>query len=254
MRRGHAAAASVGALALAITAGAAGAPRRGAGTLELNGTFAIKITRTACPPSAPDTTDCYDNSGTGVVPGLGSTSIRFTLLQARDPANEACKYWSAPSVALTVAGRGGFELTASNPTCQLPGSTGSMAFTVTGATGIYGGASGSGTILESGSVETGAGHVVWTGRLTVPRVDFDLTPPVLGGAGSKTIRLARKTRRVRVRYTVTAADAVDGPVAVACKPPSGSLFRSGRTRVTCTAVDSSGNTATTSFVVTVKRR
>jgi hypothetical protein len=57
----------------------------------------------------------------------------------------------------------------------------------------------------------------------------------------------------RVRYSVSATDATDGLVPAACLPKSGSAFRVGRTSVTCTAVDSSGNTATSRFVITVKR-
>jgi hypothetical protein len=42
-------------------------------------------------------------------------------------------------------------------------------------------------------------------------------------------------------------------VPVSCKPRPGSLFRVGRTKVTCKAVDSSGNTVTGRFTVTVKQ-
>jgi len=41
------------------------------------------------------------------------------------------------------------------------------------------------------------------------------------------------------------------PVTVACNPPSGSSFPVGTTTVTCTATDTSNNTATTSFTVNV---
>jgi HYR domain len=41
-------------------------------------------------------------------------------------------------------------------------------------------------------------------------------------------------------------------VAVKCRPRSGSFFRRGRTSVTCSATDANGNTATATFVVTVK--
>jgi hypothetical protein len=59
---------------------------------------------------------------------------------------------------------------------------------------------------------------------------------------------------VRVTYKVTATDDVDGPVPVACRPSSGSRFKIGRTIVTCSASDKTGNTATARFTVTVKRR
>jgi uncharacterized repeat protein (TIGR01451 family) len=53
-----------------------------------------------------------------------------------------------------------------------------------------------------------------------------------------------------VNYTVSASDNCPG-VTVVCVPPPGSIFPLGTTTVTCTATDSSGNTATCSFRVTV---
>ncbi len=48
-----------------------------------------------------------------------------------------------------------------------------------------------------------------------------------------------------------AMDDCDGPVAVTCTPPSGSVFTVGTTAVQCTAVDTCGNQATSQFDVTV---
>jgi hypothetical protein len=48
-----------------------------------------------------------------------------------------------------------------------------------------------------------------------------------------------------------ATDVVDTAVAVDCDPASGSSFAAGTTPVTCTATDDSGNTASTTFDVTV---
>ena len=53
---------------------------------------------------------------------------------------------------------------------------------------------------------------------------------------------------------VTAQDAVDGSVPAICTPRSGRAFTVGKTKVACSAVDSSGNTAKTTFTVTVKPR
>jgi hypothetical protein len=49
----------------------------------------------------------------------------------------------------------------------------------------------------------------------------------------------------------TASDLVDGPVPVTCLPASGSTFNAGSTTVNCSATDSRGNTAHSSFVVTI---
>jgi hypothetical protein len=53
-----------------------------------------------------------------------------------------------------------------------------------------------------------------------------------------------------VTYTATASDNCPG-VTVTCTPPSGSCFPISVTTVTCTATDTSGNTATCSFTVSV---
>ena len=54
-----------------------------------------------------------------------------------------------------------------------------------------------------------------------------------------------------VTYSATASDIVDGSVAVTCTPPSGSTFAIGTTAVSCSASDSTGNTATGTFSITV---
>jgi HYR domain len=54
-----------------------------------------------------------------------------------------------------------------------------------------------------------------------------------------------------VTWTASAVSVVDGSVPVTCTPPSGSTFDLGTTPVTCTASDSTGNSATGSFNVTV---
>jgi hypothetical protein len=82
---------------------------------------------------------------------------------------------------------------------------------------------------------------------------FDRTPPILSGGSSKTVVAPRNAKAVRVTYKVRARDAGHGSVAVICKPRSGSSFKLGRTRVTCSATDASGNKATARFTITVKR-
>jgi HYR domain len=104
------------------------------------------------------------------------------------------------------------------------------------------------------NVSFGRGTETWTGTLAVPGLEFDVTPPTLSGARSKTVRAPKRARRIRVIYKVTASDAVDGQLPVSCEPRSGARFPIGRTFVTCKATDSSGNTRGARFVVTVKRR
>ena len=52
-------------------------------------------------------------------------------------------------------------------------------------------------------------------------------------------------------FSASANDDHDGPLTPTCSPPSGSNFPVGTTNVTCTATDSSGNTGSASFNVTV---
>jgi HYR domain/Right handed beta helix region len=54
-----------------------------------------------------------------------------------------------------------------------------------------------------------------------------------------------------VNYTVTASDDCEGSLTPSCSPPSGSTFQKGTTTVTCTATNSSKNTSSCSFPVTV---
>ena len=52
-------------------------------------------------------------------------------------------------------------------------------------------------------------------------------------------------------YVASATDLVDGSVPVTCAPASGSLFPLGKTTVTCSAADLSGNIGNDAFVVNV---
>jgi HYR domain len=55
-----------------------------------------------------------------------------------------------------------------------------------------------------------------------------------------------------VAFTASATDWKGRPVPVTCQPRSGSLFRLGQTRVSCTAVDRRESSTTGSFPVTVE--
>ncbi len=138
--------------------------------------------------------------------------------------------------------------------CGLRCATQTQTFTVTGGTGIYAGASGTGTVKRAlGTTPYGSfGSETWTGTLTVPGLDFDVTRPTLAGATNKTVRAKKGAKSAPVAFRVTAQDDRDGTLPVACSPRSGSRFRIGRTRVTCSSIDGSANTAKASFTVTVR--
>jgi len=156
---------------------------------------------------------------------------------------------------LAVAGKGDLEVAVADGECLVPAYNSPQRFTVTGGTGIYAGASGGGTLERQLGEPTSTGRYgreTWTGTLVVPGLEFDLTRPTLTGAANKTVKAKKGAKSARVVFRVTAKDDRDGTLPVACAPSSGSRFRIGRTRVACSATDSSGNTATASFTVTVK--
>jgi len=161
---------------------------------------------------------------------------------------------------LSIARKGDLDLAvAQHSGClaqeNVPGAS-PQTFTVTGGSGVFAGASGSGTVTRvAGPPGVNVpGIDTWTGTVVVPgEINLDLTAPTISGATSKVVRAPRSAKSVRVRFRVTAADDVDGSVPVLCRPSSGSRFRIGRTPVTCSATDAAANTATARFTVTVKR-
>ncbi len=74
----------------------------------------------------------------------------------------------------------------------------------------------------------------------------DRTPPVIT-APNNMVRLSNGPSPIT--YDVTVIDDVGGVVPINCIPPSGSIFPIGRTVVTCTATDATGNVATKSFTI-----
>jgi hypothetical protein len=163
------------------------------------------------------------------------------------------------TLRLRVLGKGDLELRVDSTGCvdRVPPNPvrAEAAFTITGGSGRYAGASGGGTYVDmSNGPPSFRGTDTWNGTLVVPGLSFDLTPPVLTGAAGRTIRVPRRVKRVRVGYAVTAQDDVEGALPVTCRPKSRSWFRVGRTQVRCSATDTSANESKVAFVVTVKRR
>ena len=253
-------------IALAILTGASLAgsatarTARSGGTLNLHAELDLVSQLGACPPDVSGT-DCAARTGEGLVPGLGKVTESYTfLLNLGPPCAVGFGKALAYAVPLVVAGKGEIDIAvAEAPECldQEAVRTQTQSFVITAGTGIYAGASGSGTVerILSGLTPSGRrGTETWTGTLAVPGLEFDVTPPTLSGAVDKTVRARRDAKRVRVRYAVTARDDVDGTVPASCTPRSGNRFPIGRTRVTCSATDTSGNRQTVKFTVIVKRR
>lgn len=230
------------------------------GTLDLQARLSRKSVPVApCPSGSPPSAECYTTTGEGDVRGLGR-GVKQSFVAIRDPSQcpSGSKLLGYPA-RFVVAGKGEINLAvAEHPDClnQEALRIASQSFTITGGTGIYAGASGSGRV-ERSLVQTPvgpAGTETYVGTLAVPGLEFDLTKPTITGARAKTVRAPKKANRVRVTFRVTAQDDVDGSVRVACRPASSSRFKVGRTTVKCLATDTSFNTATASFRVTVRRR
>ena len=258
---------AVVALTIALVAGALVASARGenpTGTLDFRFELRITYPSTSCPTGTPSTVECFDRTGSGVVPGLGNVEESYAY--AIDNASRNCpvqleqesRRLPATTARLSVAGKGTIELRIGASDCiarvGFPIEA-TVPFTITGGSGLYSGASGAGSVTTVSNATTPASGVdTWAGTLAVPGLQFDVTPPTITGARSKTVRAPRRAKRIRVTYSVTARDDVDGVVPAKCSPRSGSRFKLGRTRVTCTATDTSGNETAASFTVSVRRR
>ncbi|HMI99982.1 MAG TPA: HYR domain-containing protein [Gaiellaceae bacterium] len=245
------------ALAVAATVQvASGVAKTGAtmGSLTFEAALGMTSRLGPCPPGSPPDADlCAARTGSGAVRGLGEVSETYTFfVQEGD-----CDRVFETTVRLEVAGKGELQLAVDRyrGECISSSLNLSRTFTITGGSGIYAGASGGGTVSHRG-ISTPSGSVgrdTWTGTLSVPGLEFDVTPPTLSGAVNKTVRARRGSKRVRVTYRVTASDAVDGSVPVLCQPRSRSRFKIGRSFVKCSATDTSANAKTGRFRVIVKR-
>jgi HYR domain len=258
------------ALALALSAAIAFAPSAGAG----NGTRTATATSlrvalawrggdAACPTGYPATTECHPHpGGPTAVPGLGFVSQ--SLLFAVDIAPSGCPAGTQRALSypaqLVVEDRGTILLSvAASDTCAemgVPVLSVAQTFTITGGTGVFAGASGSGIVSRSRvRCCPGFGTDNWDGTITAPGLVVDLTPPTIQGAHNRVVRAPRTARRIRVRYKVTALDAIDGALRPTCRPRSGSRFRVGRrATVRCSVSDHSANVSRAKFMITVRRR
>ena len=228
-----------------------------AGNLSLQGRLRLTSAAVTCPAEAPSgAIECRARTGSGSIPGLGG--ISETYLWSYGAGSPPCPANLVKPLATTgrlvVAGKGeinvaltqGARCVEVEPVRNEP-----QDFTITGGTGSYQGATGSGNVQPA--VSEGVGSETWTGTISVPGFEFDVTPPALSGATSLTVRAPRGAKRVRVTYKVTASDNADAQVPVTCTPRSGSRFPIGRTVVRCSATDSSANTESASFRITVRR-
>jgi hypothetical protein len=224
----------------------------------------IRYPETSCPAGTGSASQCFARTGTTIIAGLGTVqeSYAYVIENAPEgcppPPPGADSIGLPPTtVRLIVASKGEIDLVTGGAACLARGGslTATEQFTVTGGSGVYAGASGGGTVTTASfGPPSFSGTDTWSGTLVVPSVEFDVAAPKLVGATSRTVIAPRRAKSVRVTFSVTATDDVDGKVPVACLPHSGSRFPIGRTVVRCSATDTSGNTATATFAITVKAR
>jgi hypothetical protein len=216
----------------------------------------------ACPPGYSATTLCHPHqAGPVAVPGLGFVSQSYVF--AVELAPSGCPAGTQRALSypaqLLVKGRGTISMSvAPSEVCAaegVPSVSVSQAFTITGGTGVFADASGSGVVSRTHvTCCSAAGTDNWDGTLSAPAFHVDLTPPTIKGAHNRLVHASGGVKRVRVRYKVTAQDDRDGALRPTCRPRSGSRFRVGRrTKVHCSVSDRSANLSRASFSVQVRR-
>jgi hypothetical protein len=249
------------AVGVAAAMGGADVTAADTGTLTLDAQLDVAYPPTGCPAGTPLQVECYARTGRGIIRGLGSVAESYAYQVDSMPAGcgDDMVRLLPTTARLSVAGKGEIEVRINGTGCvpRIPPQPlqAEADFTITGGTGTYAGASGGGRYRDdSYGPPTFRGRDTWTGTLIVPGLAFDLTPPVLTGARNRRVRTPRGRKRVRVAYSVRAQDDIDGTLAASCRPKSRSWFTVGRTRVRCSAIDTSANEGTATFTVTVKRR
>jgi hypothetical protein len=220
-----------------------------------------------CAQGVPPTVVCHAHpSGYSAVAGVGFVSQHYVYPVETVPSACPGGFTVLPYTArLIVADKGDILVALGGVDACLEGPPAdtvlspTQAFIVTGGSGVFAGATGSGVVSRANirreATGNGAGTDVWEGTVVATSFELDLTPPTITGARPLVVRAPRKATRVPVRYRVAATDDVDGAVPVACQPRSGSRLKVGRrTLVRCSATDRSANTTRASFTVTVRRR
>lgn len=239
------------------------APATSADSAPLHVSIAFRGFPAACPATGyPATTECHSRPGGPVAaPGIGFVSQSYVV--GVDLAPTGCpagtqKILSYPA-RLIVKDRGQiFLAVGASSTCALGGVpliSIAQPFTITGGTGVFVGASGSGVVSRTHvGCCPGFGTDNWNGTITAPGLVVDLTPPTIKGAHDRVVHAPAAAKRIRVKYKIRALDAVDGALRPTCRPRSGSRFRVGRrTIVRCSVSDRSANLTHARFRIIVRR-
>ncbi len=188
-------------------------------------TFALGSTTVTC-----SATDTAGNTGSG---SFTVTVVDTTAPQVTAPSDVTAEATGPSGAVVTYSGATSTDAVSGSVTPVCSPSSGST-FSL-------------GTTTVSCAATDMAGN---TGSASFSINVADTEGPLLGLPGDIS-ETAIGPDGAAVTFTPTATDAVDGDRTVTCVPPSGSTFPLGSTTVNCSSTDSSGNTSTGSFVVTV---
>jgi hypothetical protein len=203
-------------LVAAVTAAAPAAsePQLAAGSLDFQASFDLVTDPAPCPAGvSPATTECRARIGSGFVRGLGIVSVSYFWPLGLGPPSCPADFAKllATSGRLIVQGKGEITFTIAegarclwfpagpgpdhSPIFSITGTqprNEPQEFTITGGTGPFAGASGTGKLAQrwfNWARVPDVGGETWTGTLEVPSLTFDVTPPTLSGATAKTFRV-----------------------------------------------------------------
>jgi hypothetical protein len=203
-----------------------------------------------------DTVSCAPNSGSTFA--IGTTTVTCSATDRADNTSHTSftvtvQDTTPPSISNTpsnvttnATGSNGATVTYTNPTATdlVDGSIPVLCSPASGSTFALG------TTTVTCSATDAHGNTADTSFTVTVQ---DTTPPTISGTPSNMTAQATSPSGATVTYTTpTASDIVDGLVSVSCSPISGSTFALGTATVTCSATDAHGNTAHTSFSVTVQ--
>jgi hypothetical protein len=225
-------------------------------TAEATGSSGATVTFSA---TATDDTDpnpqvsCSPPSGSTFA--LGDTTVTCT---ATDASNN-----TSPPSTFTVTVRD-----TTPPSLSLPPNISVPATSLSGAVVTYSASASdlvSGSVAVTCSVPSGSTLPIGSTTVNCSATDShgntatgsfgvtvsDSSGPQFSGMSNITAEANGPDGSVVNYVSPSALDAVDGPSVVTCAPVSGGMFPLGTTTVTCSASDAHGNTATTSFSVSV---
>lgn len=245
------------------------------------GSFTVTVKDTTAPViSAPADQVLEATSAAGAVASFTATAtdaVNGSVAVTASPASGSMFAVGTTPVTLTATDAAGnvatssFTITVSDTTAPVIAAQENLVAEATSASGAVVAFTASAIDLVSGAVSVTAspasGSTFALGNTTVQLTATDAkgntatgsftvtvkdtTAPAIAAPANLTAEATSASGAV-VTFAATGTDLVDGNVSVSASPASGSTFALGATTVTLTAADAAGNTATSTFTVTVK--